>query len=392
MKINNNYFNKGKYITKRIIAIFLLIILLGSEIAHASDLTAKKEEIESQIDKVEKNVANVKAQKTNALKQIEELEKSIMEIDRELQKIDKQLDDVNDKMKKAEKELEEIVKKRDEHYEALKLRMRDMYENSTISYLDMFLQSKSFVELIDAAYNINLIMKKDNEVLESIKTLENEAQIKKTEIEEKKVEVELLKSKQEAKKYAVEANLAEQEKLKNNLSMSEKNYMNQLNTLEAAAKEIDAMISGKVSKTDVYDGKAFVWPVPGYTYLSSTFGYRSGFYLQDGSWNPAQNHGAIDIPAPKGTPIKAAAAGKVIIAGWVRGYGYTVMIDHGSNLLTLYGHNSALLVKVGQTVSAGQQIAKCGSTGDSTGNHCHFEVRKDGKKVDPLKYVSIPKY
>lgn len=390
-KNNNDYFNKCKYSLKRIIALFLLIIFLGNDLAYATDLTAKKEEIENQIDKVEKDVANVKVQKTNALKQIEQLEKSIIEIDKELQKIEKQLDDVNEKMKKAEEELQEIIKKRDEHYEALKLRMRDMYENSTISYLDMFLKSRSFVELIDAMYNINLIMKKDNEVLESIKKLENEALLKKTEIEEQKVEVELLKSKQEAKKYAVESNLEEQEKLKNNLSVSERNYINQLNSLEEAAKEIDAMISGKVSKTDVYDGKAFVWPVPGYTYLSSTFGYRSGFYLQDGSWNPAQNHGAIDIPAPKGTPIKAAASGKVIIAGWVRGYGYTVMIDHGSNLLTLYGHNSALLVKVGQTVTAGQQIAKCGSTGDSTGNHCHFEVRKDGVKVDPLKYVSIPK-
>ncbi|MCQ2749857.1 MAG: M23 family metallopeptidase [Clostridia bacterium] len=83
----------------------------------------------------------------------------------------------------------------------------------------------------------------------------------------------------------------------------------------------------------------------------------------------------------------AAAAGKVIVAGWVNGYGYTVMIDHGSNLCTLYGHNSALVVTVGQRVSAGQQIAKAGTTGNSTGVHCHFGVRENGKYVNPHNYL-----
>ncbi|MDR2156469.1 MAG: M23 family metallopeptidase, partial [Clostridiales Family XIII bacterium] len=99
-------------------------------------------------------------------------------------------------------------------------------------------------------------------------------------------------------------------------------------------------------------------------------------------------HAGIDIPAPTGTPIRAAGDGAVIFAGWNSGgYGYMVMIDHGSGIVTLYAHNSSVAVSAGQTVTRGQTIAYAGSTGDSTGPHCHFEVRVYGTPQNPRQWL-----
>ena len=95
----------------------------------------------------------------------------------------------------------------------------------------------------------------------------------------------------------------------------------------------------------------------------------------------------MDIPAPYGPAIVATEAGTVTYSGWMNGYGYTIIIDHGSGITSLYGHNSSLVAKKGQKVSRGQTIAKCGSTGWSTGNHCHFTISKGGSAVNPHNYV-----
>jgi len=375
---------------KRIIVVLITVLLCFSTTlcAFADSLNQKKNEINSKIQKAEKNVKEVKSQKSNLLKQIQALESSMVGIDAEVAKLDNQLSDINKKMIATQAELNELEEKRERHYELLKVRIRDMYENSTGSYLDMFLKSDSFIDLIDRMYNVKLIMDKDQEVLNSIKELENKVIEKKKEIEDNKLEVELLKTKQETKKHAMQSNIETQNKLITQLNATEKSYMNELEALEKESKEVEALIYGKTSgSTAIYSGGKFIWPVPGYNTVSSGFGYRDGFWLQDGTWSKPQFHSGIDIPAPKGSKIVATAAGTVITAGWVNGYGYTVIINHGSGLTSLYGHNSALVVSVGQTVSQGQQIAKCGTTGYSTGNHCHFEVRLNSKAVSPYNYL-----
>ena len=125
---------------------------------------------------------------------------------------------------------------------------------------------------------------------------------------------------------------------------------------------------------------SFAWPTHGR--ISSPFGYRAS----PGGIG-SRNHKGIDIAAPRGTAVKASDGGTVSFAGWMNGYGYTVIINHGNGYETRYAHNSALTVSVGTKVYKGQQIAKVGSTGNSTGNHCHFEIRHYGTPVNPLKYL-----
>lgn len=141
----------------------------------------------------------------------------------------------------------------------------------------------------------------------------------------------------------------------------------------------------KTVKTETYNGGKMKWPVPGYTRISSDYGWRNCPY------HGRESHSGIDIPAPYGSKVVAAVGGKVVHAGYLGSYGNAVIISHGNSLYTLYGHNSKVTVKKGQSVNAGMQIARVGSTGQSTGNHVHFEVRKGGNKreknVNPHRYV-----
>ena len=125
---------------------------------------------------------------------------------------------------------------------------------------------------------------------------------------------------------------------------------------------------------------SFAWPTNGR--LTSTFGGR-----RSPGGIGSTNHKGIDIAGSRGRAINAADGGTVSYAGWMSGYGYLVIIDHGNGFQSYYGHNSKLLVSPGTKVYKGQQIAKMGSTGNSTGNHCHFEIRLYGTPVNPLKYL-----
>jgi len=155
-------------------------------------------------------------------------------------------------------------------------------------------------------------------------------------------------------------------------------YLSEVQALEAESAALVARIQAVQSEsspgTSAPSAAGLVWPVNGP--VTSGFGMRWG-----------RMHTGIDIAVPTGTPVHAAAAGTVVYAGWMSGYGYLVAIDHGGGLATAYAHNSSLLVTVGQRVAQGQVVSLSGSTGHSTGPHVHFEVRVNGVPVDPLQYL-----
>ena len=162
-----------------------------------------------------------------------------------------------------------------------------------------------------------------------------------------------------------------------------------LKEAEAAEKALDAELEKMLRElqqreNSQYVGGTFNWPTPvSYKRISSKFGWRK--------LNGEDNyHGGIDIPCPTGTNITASNGGTVIKSEWHYSYGYYVLINHGGGMSTLYAHNSKLLVSVGDVVTQGQVIALAGNTGNSYGSHCHFEVRVDGTRKNPMDYVTPP--
>lgn len=155
--------------------------------------------------------------------------------------------------------------------------------------------------------------------------------------------------------------------------------------LIARSNEIRQIIQSRMQQNSgsdqiVHGSGTFIWPCNGP--ITSPFGYRT-----HPIFGTTIYHSGIDIGVDYNTPIHAADGGTVILAGWCGGYGNAVIIDHGNGLQTLYGHNTSVAVSEGQTVSQGQVIAYSGSTGYSTGPHCHFEVRRNGEAVDPMGYL-----
>ena len=195
---------------------------------------------------------------------------------------------------------------------------------------------------------------------------------KKSEIENKKLEQEKLKTELEKNNESLNNDKIEVEKLKAQLEKEE-------DELEA---EISKIASQSVVNQDTQIISSGSWPVPGHFTISSSYGYRI-----HPIFNTNKAHTGIDIPAPTGTPAVSIDSGKVIFSGVQSGYGNTVMIQHDDGKVTLYAHNSELLVSVGQRVQKGQVVSKIGSTGNSTGPHLHFEVRINGNHVNPVSYI-----
>jgi len=198
----------------------------------------------------------------------------------------------------------------------------------------------------------------------------------------------------------LEKRKAEQQAILNKAQNDKATAEQAYNELEASSQQIGDMLraraaaraaaasgsdsSGGSSDSSYYQPVSgsgrFIWPVNGV--ITSPFGYRN-----HPIFGRQILHSGIDIGVDSGTPVHAADSGVVVEAGWLGGYGYAVVIDHGNGLSTLYGHNSSLNVSAGQSVSQGQVIAYSGSTGNSTGPHVHFEVRANGDPVDPTGYL-----
>ena len=149
----------------------------------------------------------------------------------------------------------------------------------------------------------------------------------------------------------------------------------------AASRQVGAMIRERGDSGVMVSGSgAMIWPLAGT--VTSEFGWR--IHPITGA---QRFHSGVDIGGDYGQSIHAAQSGTVEYAGWISGYGNAVIINHGGGITTLYGHNQSLAVSEGQSVSQGQTIAYCGSTGNSTGPHCHFEVRQNGEPVSPYAYL-----
>ncbi len=276
----------------------------------------------------------------------------------------------------------------------LEHRVRVLYMTDSPDTLSFVLGTTSFNELLDNIDMLSRIGRRDEEIASRVKASRDglaDAR-RKTEVAREdaaRVEAAAASATNEQRGLVVRLvasrdalSTAERDKRSTLASITEDraDVLDEIEDLEAQSAALAARIraaqqQSSVSTPIAVSGSGLLsWPVSGP--VTSGYGLRWG-----------RMHEGIDIAVGSGTPVYAAAAGTVIYAGWLGGYGNLVVVDHGNGLSTAYGHNSSLVSSVGQAVAAGEVIAYSGSTGHSTGPHVHFEVRVNGSPVDPLGYL-----
>ena len=371
----------------KILGIWALVLLISVMPLHASSLANKKNELND----TKENIASTKRELSKTEEEAKQLEQEVYALDKKivaaedkLLAIAEDLETKKGEVEVAKKELEEAIAKKDYQYNATKERMVQMYKNEKSGYIELIFSSGSLSELLNRAQYIKVISEYDNQLLTEYQKQEEIISEKKATLETEQANIEKLHSSQEAAMKELESMRAD----KNKKAAQKKSKVNELgqalDELEEQEEELQKEIKRLTQTSTVkYTGGKFAWPVQGYYRISSQYNPRN---------NPisgiAEFHQGIDIPAPYGQAVTAAAEGRVIVSGWVRGFGNTIMIDHGSGIVTIYGHNSSLVASVGEYVTKGQQVARVGSTGNSTGNHCHFEVRINGNHTSPWNYLS----
>lgn len=274
---------------------------------------------------------------------------------------------------------------------ALKKRVRDIYINGQISYLDVLFGAKDFQDLMTRMDLLKHVVAQDYDLVQAVLSDKKYLESIRAQLEEDKANQEpQVEKAQEAKDRMLLKQRKREDmiaKLENDKATVDRQY----DELMAASKQIEEMLrqahmqevaaaGGGYSAPPASGSGAMIWPISGP--ITSEFGWRT-----HPIFGTQRYHSGLDIGGDYGLPIHAAASGTVEYAGWISGYGNTVILNHGGGTSTLYGHNQALAVSVGQSVSQGEVIAYCGSTGNSTGPHCHFEVRVNGEPVSPYGYL-----
>lgn len=298
-----------------------------------------------------------------------------------------ELDDIKERIALNEARLEEVQKDYERKNHTLGKRVRDIYVNGQISYLDVVFGAKDFQDLMTRMDLLKRVVKQDYDLVQVVLAEKDEIEKTKNGLEKDRAAREpKVRQAGKAKDIMVEKQQKRQaliDKMKSDKATVDREY----DELMAASKKVAEMIqarrspvaSPQVSYTGG-SGGGMIWPLSGP--ITSEFGWR--VHPISGT---QKFHSGIDIGGDYGEPIVAAASGVVSDACWISGYGNTVIIDHGGGISTLYGHNQSFAVSAGQSVSQGQTIAYCGSTGNSTGPHCHFEVRESGTVVSPYGYL-----
>ena len=337
---------------------------------YAKPLSELQEEIEQKQDELKKG----KEKEKNLSSQINSLEKEIYQLNDQIEVSEVKLD-------KLKKDLDEAQKKVDKQNEELGVRLRTMYKNGSVGFMDVLMNSNSFSEFLTNMDLVEKIYASDKDVLQDLQDSHDA-------IEKKKNKVEKLSKELKSSKAAAESSMQTVEAEKKKIADDNEKNAEMLDDLEneaaaEAARLAAASQSGNISSssTSSYGGGAFAWPTPSSQRVSSGYGWRIC------PFHGREFHGAIDIAASGGAAIVSVADGTVISAGWNGGFGNSIKVDHGGGLVTMYNHCSSFNASVGQKVSKGQTIAFVGTTGSSTGNHLDFRVFKDGTTQNPFSYL-----
>lgn len=359
---------------------------------------------EKEKDKLNQGLTDIKKMKQELEKSKNNLEQYIVQLDSNLNVVNAKIDELQTTIDQktldievTTQELNEALEIEENQYEAMKVRIRFMYEQGDTFYLEALLGADSFGDILNRADYFEDVASYDRKKLEEymlnrqlIELCKQELELEKELLEEAKLaqeaEQENLEELIESKEQQITAYEADITNKEEAIKQYEDDIAIQteiITQLEAAVAEEKRKLLEENGQVLTYDGGMFKWPAPSYTRISSEFGNRTHPTL-----GVVLFHNGLDMAAPGGSKILAAYDGKVVAADYSATMGNYIMIDHGDNLYTVYMHASALYVSKGDVVIKGEHIAAVGSTGRSTGNHLHFSVRLNGSYVNPWNYFS----
>ena len=377
---------KGKFISLLVSACVaaLPFFTAWSFASEADDKRAELNEVQSQMQKMQERKEKARQKAEAATEGLEEIQTSLNRLRvqaRDLQgKSDALQAKINENQAKLAQKKAEVAQRK----KIYSKRLRQIYINGQINYLDVLLGAKDFGDFSSRMYLLQKIISSDIEMLTQLQKAEAEVKSRQEQLDAEMKEIKSTQAELEAKRARANRLKEQRSYMLYKAQEEERQSQSEYERLLAISENITAMLrnmeSGGGSSSGSGGTGRFIWPCRGE--ITSYFGWRT-----HPIFGTTKYHSGMDIAVDYGTPILAADSGTVIYSGWLGGYGYAVMIDHGSGLVTLYAHNQSLNVYEGQYVTKGTCIAYAGSTGYSTGPHCHFEVRLHGEVTEPLNYL-----
>ena len=362
--------------------------------AEISKAKEEKKALQSGLTDVKELKKQLEASKADLASYVAELDGNLSDIQAKINELKALIETKEQEITEKEAELETALATQQAQYEAMKSRIKFMYEKGDSLAMEVFFDSESFGEMLNKADYIEMLSGYDRKKLDEYVEYANYVALCKESLEEEKSVLDEAKAAQEEEEASLNELIATKEQEIYQVSSDIQNkeaaikeyeadiaaQNETISALEKAVAEERARLAAEQGRK--YDGGVFSWPAPSYTRISDDYGNRMHPVL-----GIQKFHNGIDMAAPGGTPILAAYDGKVVAADYSSSMGNYVMIDHGDSLYTIYMHASALYVSKGQEVSKGAKIAAVGTTGRSTGNHLHFSVRLNGSYVNPWSYL-----
>lgn len=351
--------------------------------ALASDLIEQQQQIQQQMQVQQEKSAEAKRKVNSVADQLHKVQVELDTAQGEYNAIQAKLTATEEMISVNTAVLAKAEKSLAERSQVLNKRVRDIYQNGQLSYLDVLFGANDFSDFTTRMDLLKRIMNRDIELIMKVKAERELVLQKKAELESDKAAILQLEKAALEKKRIIESSKKEREAvLESAISerdTAEQSYQELLET----SRQIEQMIRRNQNGKQGPSGStgAMMWPTDA-TEITSPYGWRT-----HPIFGTSRYHSGIDIGADYGDSVRAADGGVVIYSDWMGGYGKAVIIEHGNGISTLYGHNSELLVTEGQRVRKGEVISRVGSTGYSTGPHLHFEVRQDGSPIDPMGYL-----
>lgn len=362
-----------------VVVVLLCNFCIPQNVVYAKSVKDWQSELDSlskEADKLRDKMNSLDSRKEDQQAYSELLQKQVFAFEGSIKSLDNSIKQINNEINALQKQIEDNIDK-------FEKRLKSIYMTDKMSILTSILNNESFSKYIIHMDAMKRVAENDNKLIKELTAKKQQVLDKKNEVLKQKIDVdnkkiELQKKKKESD-HIIQELLQQKDKTKEEIMQLSREMAN-------ASKAIEELIQAESSDGEFVGGR-YGYPVPGHYRISSTYGHRDIQGIDD-------FHTGIDFPAPKGTPVVAANTGRIIAiktsgAGYKGGYGMHIIIDHGGKQSTLYGHMSSFAnVSVGDVVIRGQTIGFVGSTGWSTGNHLHFEVRLNGRHTNPLPYLT----